>query len=76
MNIKAVEKMLLLDWEMTRKTWNNKKYIKKARYSPIVDITLDSGKTFNKYNPSEEDLSANDWELYNNQTIDNPSLTE
>jgi len=75
MDIRTAEIMLKFGWDMTRKAWNNTKYVKKASCSPIFDLVTVSDGKMKQYKASDEDWYAKDWELYSNQKMPLPTLT-
>ena len=73
MRIRQTEEWLRLGWEITRKAWNNTKFLR-AKWG-VVDAVTSDGK-ISEYEPTDEDSRAFDWELYSKQTPVKPTLTE
>ncbi len=75
MNIKQIDAILKLGWDVTRKAWNDEKYIKKASCSLIFDLVIVKDGSMSEYIPSDEDFKAQDWEIYKTQKMPLPTLT-
>jgi hypothetical protein len=73
MNSKGALAYLKMQWEVRRKAWDKDKHVKLFMNSPILDVFI-NGK-YEEYEPTDEDIDALDWELYDKQSIPNPTLT-
>jgi hypothetical protein len=62
MTIKIAQIWLNLGYKITRKSWDNKKYLSKSKQSSTININENDKQI--EYSLTKEDYNCRDWMLY------------
>lgn len=75
MNISKASKCLLKDIPISRVSWNDTKYLIQSKNSKLVIVDNLTGKS-KTYNPTLEDLNADDWKKFETKISQKMSFKE